>query len=90
MVEKTCMREHSEATAGVKVRADDGLNWVGDVEMVGSGEIQDMVLEWKQHRLGMRGKEVKETGVKDTHFWCKQLGGVVPVTEGRAPQERQI
>lgn len=28
MVEKTCMREHLEATAGVKVRADDGLNWV--------------------------------------------------------------
>lgn len=53
MVEKTCLREHSEATAGVKVRADDGLNWVRDVEVVGSGEIQDTVLEWKQHRLGM-------------------------------------
>lgn len=34
------------------------------------------------NRLGMRDKGVKETGVKDTHFWCKQLGGVVPVTEG--------
>lgn len=37
----------------------------------------------------VRGKG--ESGVKDTpNFWCKQLGGAVPVTEGGAPEEVEI
>ena len=37
------MRAHLEVSAGVMVRADDGLNWSRIVERVGSGEIQGMV-----------------------------------------------
>ena len=39
------------------MRADDGLHWSTEMEMVGIGESQDVIWGWKQHGLNMRERE---------------------------------
>lgn len=46
------------------MRADDGLHWSTEMEMVGTGESQDVIGGWKQHGLNMREKG--DCGVEDT------------------------
>lgn len=62
------------------------INWVRHVDMVGSGEIQDMVWECKQQGLDLRSKGE----------WCQGHSGVSnwvgwsQLLKWGTPEERQI